>query len=168
MGFCGVEAFGIFKDDSVLSFDVDVADGLGISSALVLRVFICDDVGAFFSAACVSGCHVGAIGGETASAFVVGVGVGPCWEGSAGLGSGGCALSDSVTASAAARSAARDASCGVVGGAGGACDGAVGFADLTGSMIKLVSHSSPVTNIMKTYSQRIVLMQLRSGSTGST
>ena len=113
VGFCGVEALGFFKDASVLGFGVDVADGLGMSSALVLRVFICDDAGA-------------------------------------------------------ARSAARDASCGVVGGAGGACHGAVGLADLTGSMIGLVSRPVAVTNIAKTYSRRIVLMQSRSGSAGST
>lgn len=50
-------------------------------------------------------------------------------DGRGGFESGGWALSDSVTASAAARSAALEASWGVVGGAGGASGGAVGFAD---------------------------------------
>lgn len=79
-------------------------------------------------------CDVGAAGGETSSAFRVFGDVFPCWEGSSGLGSGGCALSDSVMASAAARSAAREASWRVAGGAGGACEGAVGAGDLAGSI----------------------------------
>jgi hypothetical protein len=64
---------------------------------------------------------------------VLGVEVCDRLEGRSGLGSGGCALSDSVRASAAARSAARAASCGVVGAAGGACEGAVGTDGVAGT-----------------------------------
>lgn len=75
------------------------------------------------------GCDVGDAGGKTSPELFVARA-----EGRSGLGSGGWALSASVRASAAARSAARDASWGVVGGAGGACEGADGFAHLTGSI----------------------------------
>jgi hypothetical protein len=91
----------------------------------------------FFKADSVLACDVCVCeaGGKTSSALVVGVfGVELCkrLEGSSGLGSGGCALSDSVIASAAARSAARAASCGVVGAAGGACEGAMGWEGIAG------------------------------------
>lgn len=51
------------------------------------------------------------------------------FEGNVGFGSGGCALSDSVTASAAARSAARWACWGVDGASGEAFGGNEGFAE---------------------------------------
>jgi hypothetical protein len=73
----------------------------------------------------VFGRDVGARGGKASPALLVVLE----WarlEGRSGFGSGGCALSDSVMASAAARSAARAASLGVLGAAGGACEGAVG------------------------------------------
>jgi hypothetical protein len=133
------DAIGFFRDDSVLGFDV-VDEGFGMSSALVLRVFIRDDAGAFFRADWVLPCDAGDPLGRTSSTFFVVLELFPWWDGNSGFGSGGWALSDSVTASAAARSAAREASCGVVGVAGGACDGAVGFADCTGSILKLASH----------------------------
>lgn len=59
-------------------------------------------------------------------------------EGSVGLGSGGCALSDSVTASAAARSAARWACWDVEGGSEVAFGGNAGF-DRSG-MVSSCSH----------------------------
>jgi hypothetical protein len=73
----------------------------------------------------VLGRDVGARGGKTSPALLVVLELARL-EGSSGFGSGGCALSDSVTASAAARSAARAASLGVLGAAAGACEGAVG------------------------------------------
>jgi hypothetical protein len=93
------------------------------------------------------------------------------WEGRSGLGSGGCALSDSVMASAAARSAARAASCGVVGAAGGACDGAVGFEDVAGGMEGSASCQFPSGagyRKCRTYSHRIISLRSRSGSAGGT
>lgn len=53
-------------------------------------------------------------------------------EGSCGFGSGGCALSDSATASAAARSAAREASLGVDGAGGADLRDCFDFADGSG------------------------------------
>jgi hypothetical protein len=89
----------------------------------------------FFRADSVLACGVCEAGGKTSSALVVvvlGIELFKRLEGSSGLGSGGCALSDSVIASAAARSAARAASCGVVGAAGGACEGAMGLEGIAG------------------------------------
>jgi hypothetical protein len=119
----GVRA-AFLREDSVLGFDEEGAGGVGTASARGLWAVVRDG---FFRADWVSGCDVGEAGGKTSSAFFVAGEAFARWEGRSGLGSGGCALSDSVMASAAARSAARAASCGVVGAAGGACDGAVGF-----------------------------------------
>jgi hypothetical protein len=94
------------------------------------------DFAFFFRADSVLGFEVGAVGVGTASAFDGDSGE-DGWrdrcEGRSGFESGGWALSDSVMASAAARSAARAASWGVDGAAGGAWEGAVGFAGLEGS-----------------------------------
>lgn len=92
-------------------------------------------VAGFFNSDSVLGFEVvdGGVGTSSALALVFENAASAEWsEGSSGFGSGGWALSDSVTASAAARSAALEASWGVDGGGGGACDDAVGFADFTG------------------------------------
>jgi hypothetical protein len=107
--------------------DIDIGEGVDWGDDVVRGVAVVRDVvGALFRADSVLGCDVGEAGGKTSSAFFGAVGFEVRFEGSSGFGSGGCALSDSVTASAAARSAARAASWGVVGAAGGACEGAVG------------------------------------------
>lgn len=126
------EAAGWSKAISESAFGAG-ADGATTSSTLVVVFVVC---AGFFSEASVFffGLEAGGGGVGTLSAFVLASGDRELDEWSDGRGSfasGGCALSASVTASAAARSAALEASWGVVGGAGGACEDAEGFDDWT-------------------------------------
>lgn len=92
-------------------------------------------VAAVFLAPLLSGLNVLNLGGEggpvgsaeSAAVEDLGLRFWECVEGSVGFGAGGCALSDSVTASAAARSAARWAAWGVDGAAGEAFGGDAGL-----------------------------------------
>tara|TARA_R110002003_G_scaffold68_15_gene6196 strand:+ start:2743 stop:3165 length:423 start_codon:yes stop_codon:yes gene_type:complete len=106
-----------FRDAVVLR--LLVGDGVGTASALLDVVFDVEDCFSADSVFAVEEADGVGGGAGTSSAlldvvFRLGVldAVAPCGrlEGSSGFGSGGCALSDSVTASVAARSAAREVS----------------------------------------------------------